>query len=276
MKRIMIWMALALVIQVNGQTTIADKTEVFGTWSRKGSPYLVMGEAIVPEGKTLTIKPGVVVKFRTGDVHDYIEDGFKCGFLRVNGTLVAKGKAGKMIRFTRESSSGYWGNVYINSRAQGNIVEYCRFEYAYYVRTIIPDDNATGALTFNNATGQVNNCLFMYNGWTAINCKNDAFPKITNCTLVANEYGIECNSSSFPTIINTIIWNNENGAYINGEAEPRIMFSLYQDDELPDGFEDKGNNLLGMDPRLTPELRLSEGSPCLKAGMKGMDMGVEF
>ena len=49
---------------VFAQTTISDGEEVSGTWNMSGSPYVVEGEAIVPIGATLTIKPGVVVKFK--------------------------------------------------------------------------------------------------------------------------------------------------------------------------------------------------------------------
>ncbi|OQA02352.1 MAG: hypothetical protein BWY70_00025 [Bacteroidetes bacterium ADurb.Bin408] len=50
----------------SGSSTISNKQEVYGTWTKSKSPYTIQGEAIVPEGKTLTIEPGVTVKFKTG------------------------------------------------------------------------------------------------------------------------------------------------------------------------------------------------------------------
>jgi hypothetical protein len=42
---------------------------------KKGSPYIINGEAIVPSGKTLEIKPGVVVRFKTGESRPTIMTG---------------------------------------------------------------------------------------------------------------------------------------------------------------------------------------------------------
>ncbi|TSA26661.1 MAG: hypothetical protein D4R67_07560 [Bacteroidetes bacterium] len=47
-------------------------------------------------GQLLIIKSGTVVKFRTCEVHDMEKEGFSCGFLRVNGTILAEGKKSVM------------------------------------------------------------------------------------------------------------------------------------------------------------------------------------
>lgn len=59
-----------------------------GTWTLDNSPYIAKGDIVVPTGMTLTIEPGVVVKF----------SGYYR--LQVNGTLLALGTLGQRIVFT--------------------------------------------------------------------------------------------------------------------------------------------------------------------------------
>jgi len=64
--------------------TISDDT----TWNLVGSPYIIVGNITVHDGATLTINPGVEVKF----------DGFYS--MNVNGTLMAIGTAANRINIT--------------------------------------------------------------------------------------------------------------------------------------------------------------------------------
>ena len=71
---------------------MASEVEVSGviiedtTWKSINSPYIVTGNILVNEGVTLTIEPGVVVKFEDHSVADYY--GY---YIKIDGTLVAKG-----------------------------------------------------------------------------------------------------------------------------------------------------------------------------------------
>jgi hypothetical protein len=56
-------------------------------WVKENSPYVVDGTTVVP-GVTLTINPGVVVKFSNG------------GFFKINGKLMASGTSAEPIIFT--------------------------------------------------------------------------------------------------------------------------------------------------------------------------------
>ncbi|MFH1121194.1 MAG: T9SS type A sorting domain-containing protein [Bacteroidota bacterium] len=100
-------------------------------WTLANSPYIVTGNILVMDVVTLTIQPGVEVRF----------DASKA--LQVNGTLIAQGTAADSIRFTSKTTQtpGAWGNIYFsNSSADvvfddagnylsGSILEYCIVEY---------------------------------------------------------------------------------------------------------------------------------------------------
>ena len=60
------------------------------TWTPSGSPYILIGNALVNHGVTITIQSGVVV-----NLGDY--------YLMVNGTLVAKGASNNLVQFNRGS-----------------------------------------------------------------------------------------------------------------------------------------------------------------------------
>jgi hypothetical protein len=265
------------------QTRIKDKQEVYGTWKKGKSPYIIEGEAIVPKGKVLKIKPGVVLQFKTGTNRDYSQNGrklndFDLGFLRVNGKIIAVGKPGKLIKFTRYGNSGNWGNLHIKTNEKDNLLKYCQFEYSHFLRGVIDDDNATGAISFHTSTGTVENCLFINNGWAAINCKEGSSPKLLNLTISGFEYGIECNTNSSPNITNSIIWQTMNAFYINTGSKPSISYSLVQGDELPNEIIDAGNNLLGKAPDFTnaPEgdFSIKTTSPAYKTGKGGKNIGA--
>lgn len=251
MKKKLLFLGFLLPMIMFGQTYIKDKQEVFGIWNSAGSPYIIEGEAIVPLGKSLQITPGVVVQFKVGTNRDYRMDDelnpdFNVGFLRVNGTIIAKGTPKQMVVFT-SYGMGYWGNVCLFN-SDKNIFEYCQFSNAYYIRYVTPSDNATGALSFNNAKGVVKNCLFSLNGWTAINCKKGSQPKLSNVTIVDNKYGVECNSDSKPEIENSILWSNDEAFYINGGASLTLKNSSIQVEQFPEGGIDQGGNTLGTNP----------------------------
>jgi len=263
-----------------GQTYFYNMQEVSGTWTKKGSPYIIQGEVIVPKGKTLTIKPEVVVKFNTGENRDYGEE-FNLGFLRINGKLIAKGKAGAEILFTRSGNTGNWGNLFFNSGDAENVLQYCKIENSFYMRSVVSDDlgtdNGTGALSFYRSRGTVKNCLIVNNGWTGINCKQGSAPLIMNCVVFNNKYGIECNSASMPKIINTILQENETCFFINGESQPQFSYSLLQENELDPSY-DRGYNIFGKDPmfidKVNNDFRLNNLSPAKKAGKDKKNIGA--
>jgi predicted outer membrane repeat protein len=147
-KLIPLSLALALVVSflLSAVTplSISASTEVSGeitsdtTWTEANSPYIVTSNVLVSEGVTLTIEPGVVVKFESGKA------------MQIDGELIARGTEGEPIVFTSNQASpapGDWGGIIFSDSsvnatydAEGNylsgcIMQYCRVEYTGVVNT---------------------------------------------------------------------------------------------------------------------------------------------
>jgi hypothetical protein len=101
-----VWMPWNLKAQgvtpCNGGTLTTNRT-----WSAVESPILVCSNLIVAAGATLTIEPGVTVKFAQGVALIVVE----------GGQLVAVGNATNRIRFTKTDDALAWGAFVINGSA---------------------------------------------------------------------------------------------------------------------------------------------------------------
>ncbi|MDD2666820.1 MAG: PKD domain-containing protein [Methanocellales archaeon] len=166
-------------------TVSSDPTCVSGmisfdtTWTLANSPYIVVGGVLVNDGVTLTIEPGVTVKF---------DSGFA---LQIDGTLIAQGTSDNMITFTSNQTTpvaGDWGYVLFSDSStdyddgQGSILEYCVVEYAGGVSV---DNN--GAVRMNNAHPFINYCTIRNNNAAGIYAWSlSENLKITNNTIINN------------------------------------------------------------------------------------------
>ena len=117
---------------VQADTTVGGPIISDTTWTLANSPYIVIASVEVWPGVTLTIEPGVTVKF----------DSEKK--LQVNGELIARGTSSNPITFTSNQFSpaqGDWGNIEFSDGSVnatfdgngdytgGNILQYCIVEY---------------------------------------------------------------------------------------------------------------------------------------------------
>jgi len=107
----------------NADTNVGGRISVDTTWTPAGSPYIatstvqVYGTTTTPV--TLTIEPGVVVKFASGA-------GLQIGDSTNLGALVARGTSASRITFTRSGTSGAWTGITFNDKTvdSATIIEY--------------------------------------------------------------------------------------------------------------------------------------------------------
>lgn len=107
-----------------GQTNVSGGIYADTTWTLANSPYIVVDTVVVFPGVTLTIEPGVVVKFA---------DSTRMEIRQAN--IIANGTSSDSITFTSNSGTpfaGIWGEVKLNGNLSYNkhSFNYCNFRYA--------------------------------------------------------------------------------------------------------------------------------------------------
>ena len=91
------------------------------TWDVAGSPYIIIGHTLVNTPATLTIDPGVEVKFNG----NY--------YLDVDGRLVANGTETQPIIFTSNltnPTAGSWNEIRLASSVPPSSMSYCHVRYS--------------------------------------------------------------------------------------------------------------------------------------------------
>ncbi len=118
--------SLSLLMVTYSILSYSQETPVSGvinndiTWTSSLSPYRVVGDITINSGKTLTIEPGVVVKFDSALS------------INVNGRLIANGTPTDSIKFTTSNMSptaGQWKQIRFSNNVLISNLTYCIFEY---------------------------------------------------------------------------------------------------------------------------------------------------
>lgn len=190
-KTALICLAVLLSLSLPRGAT-ASSTDVSGiiatdtTWTLANSPYIVTGNVLVNSGVTLTIEPGVTVKFNSGKA------------IQIDGTLIARGTNAANITFTSNQTTpaaGNWGYILFGNSSRdatydtngnytsGSILEYAVVEYA----------GGSGAVQINYAHPFINYCTIRNNKSSGIyayylssNDFSGKLLKITNNTILNN------------------------------------------------------------------------------------------
>jgi parallel beta-helix repeat protein len=124
-------------------TTVSGHISTDTTWSLAGSLYVVMNDVVVDPGVTLTIEPGVQVRFDPMDpgpppppVHDYLS-------IFVEGNLVSKGRPDLRIEFTSDSPTPKtydWWAIMANS--SGHVeMSYSNISYSSFGVAVFSSNN---------------------------------------------------------------------------------------------------------------------------------------
>lgn len=209
-------------IVCSAQTNVSGGIYANTTWTKVNSPYIVTDTVVVFPGVTLTIEPGVLVKFNDGMVLEIRQ-----------ANIIAEGTAVDSITFTSNSGSphlGSWSRVWLN---MVNVIDtptiqfnYCNFRYAnnalfenlslsphgytvIYLRNSTLEYNNYGVSSLYRAGIIADSCnfsnnkygMFRVNGW------------VTNCNFYNNQIqGLE--AEGYCQIINCKALGNQTGIYL--------------------------------------------------------------
>jgi len=206
-------------------TSIPSGSEISGTWTKNNSPYIVEGKATVPNGQTLNIEPGVVVKFKAStsiDPADYTYQTIQVGMLYINGKISAAGTVAEPVIFTRNETEGNWGTIIFDDASDDNsILSHCVIEYACTVKKFDGTNDMPGAVSFHKANPTIEYCVIKNNGKSFggydLGCGILSFrssPKIISCQIFNNKtqgfYGIsDYQQNTTPLLIGNLIYNNK-------------------------------------------------------------------
>ena len=192
----------------SADTNVGGAITVDTTWTLAGSPYnvtstvQVYGTSTTPT--TLTIEPGVVVKFASGAA-------LQIGNGTSQGALIAKGTTTDRITFTRSAASGTWAGITYNDGTVDStaILENVDIQYS------------TG-VTMTSASPTIRNSTITDVTGYGLNLSSTN-PTIENVTITNNGvYGIYLSSSSPVITGGSLINTNSTGQGIYGSGSPAI------------------------------------------------------
>jgi len=220
---------------VNGTTLSADKTV-----TKANSPYLIGRNGVtVQNGVTLTIEPGVIIKFVSANTPSFT----------VNGTVVADGTNSEKIVFTSFSDDDYggdmngdgasttpvvgsWKKIALNSSSQNSSFKNVIMRYggkwfggdASHTRAMFLIDNnditfqnniveysGGHGLSLSNSTSTISNNIFRYNTYSnsyAGLYGGGGASTISNNTFDSNNVGLDFSSENDTAIVSDNIFTN--------------------------------------------------------------------
>jgi len=170
----------------------------------------------VPEGVTLTIEPGTIVKFKHSRPP-------LCGqekeiALNIHGTLKAVGTPDRMIWFTSDALdpiNGDWFGISFQSKSPGNILKYVIVEFG------------TQNVNFWEAYALVSHSIIRYNNWENIYMEFHSNPKIEYNRIYDGGYlGIAMEQINEPIIENNYLRNAK--AVFSDYSNPIIRNNVFE------------------------------------------------
>jgi hypothetical protein len=206
------------------QTSVSGLINSNTNWTTASSPYIVDGNLLVEAGITLTVDPGVIVKFDSGKT------------MQIDGDMIAIGSELNPIQFTANTSSptaGYWNHIHFTSQStpatfdlggnyqNGSILKYCDISYGGGI------DN--GNLYIDNAGPFISNCTIEYGSSHGIFLQK-SMSRIDSCHINNNlKAGIFSSHSGvyhdFNIQNNEISSNDGGGIYIDEMWQNSIEIS---------------------------------------------------
>lgn len=139
-------LALLLVpAAVPGQVVVTSNILTNDTWTASSSPYIIQKTVVeVKNSSTLTIEPGVEVRFQPGTSIA----------AQAGSSIVAIGSSGDSVRFTSNApspSAGDWASVQLNASPASEF-RYCVFTYGTNALMLIASDTPVARCAFRDCT----------------------------------------------------------------------------------------------------------------------------
>ncbi|MEM4701112.1 MAG: NosD domain-containing protein, partial [Candidatus Bathyarchaeia archaeon] len=221
-------------------TYVEGEITIDTVWTLVDSPFILSGNVTVRDGVTLTIEPGVEVKF-----------GGKFSLI-INGRLIAKGTTefDGLIKFTSNKATpepGDWGTLYFNGTSQPpSLLENSMIEYGANGTTI-----AGGELTLRSCVIRLNseNGVIALNGSVTIGrdvliCNNTLSGIHISGGNVTVEAGrIEFNGDGI-TLTGNLTTFNVDITGNNVSLNEKSGISLAMEDYNPGGFIVQNNTVV--------------------------------
>lgn len=240
------WLVFSLVmlflVPVAWAETVVTSLDGSATWNYSNQPYIVEGDLFVQSGETLTIEPGVEVRFNG----PYM--------LTVYGRLLAEGEIVNepdeeasitdvnWILFTQHDTTGIadedrWGGIRFEGSESGSVLRYAIIEYGF-AGGVWPYNNGGGLYIFGSSP-QVENSVIRH-------CRADKFgggvymwssSSLFRNNLIAHNSAVEQGGGIHMDLTNidlrnlTVVDNNAEdfgkGIYFGPSSTPYIRSSIF-------------------------------------------------
>ncbi|UCF07473.1 MAG: right-handed parallel beta-helix repeat-containing protein, partial [Thermoplasmata archaeon] len=201
---------------------------------------LIEGDVIVDFGVTLTIEPGVRVRFKQNL------------YLYVVGNLTALGSAADPISFTADvgNNRGHWRSIRIN--ASGHLrMNHCEIKHAkngiylfHSQGNIIENTSMSkcsnyGIYVRESDYTKVKNCDLGPDNWMGIYFHRSMYGEVDSCSAFMSDYqGFAVSESSYIAVTNTDAYNNGiNGLHVYKSSDMTVSnCDMYDNKNMGMGF----------------------------------------